>query len=269
MKTRTPSGRLAIAAILAGAATQVAPAQHAGDIGLAVVDARIATAEIGTTGIGPERRTFSAVFGDTGSPWFTSNPGFDCAPGTFVAGSRIGFRFTGPLLAWDGTAFVPTSPVGPLDGERLKASFLTANATSGAGPVTGFDLAVAANGQWHRHLSWTLLPASGAGAPDSGVYLATLELYSTDPAVGTSRSVQLVMNAGATDAQFTAAFAAAEARLAPPCPADLDGDGAVGGADLGILLGGWGLPGPADLDRDGAVTGADLGALLGAWGACP
>ena len=55
------------------------------------------------------------------------------------------------------------------------------------------------------------------------------------------------------------------------CAADLDGDGTVGGADLGILLGQWGTPG-VDLDGDGTTNGADLGLLLGAWGAigaCP
>ncbi|HMN96520.1 MAG TPA: FG-GAP-like repeat-containing protein [Phycisphaerales bacterium] len=47
--------------------------------------------------------------------------------------------------------------------------------------------------------------------------------------------------------------------------ADLDGNGVVNGADLGILLGGWGTAGPGDLDGNGVVDGADLGILLGAW----
>jgi hypothetical protein len=54
----------------------------------------------------------------------------------------------------------------------------------------------------------------------------------------------------------------------PPCSADLDGDGAVGGADLGILLAQWGGPGSADLDASGSVDGADLGLLLAEWGNC-
>ncbi len=53
---------------------------------------------------------------------------------------------------------------------------------------------------------------------------------------------------------------------APPAPFDLDGDGAVGPADLGILLGAWGTSGPGDFDGDGAVGAADLAQLLGAWG---
>jgi len=52
----------------------------------------------------------------------------------------------------------------------------------------------------------------------------------------------------------------------PPMSPDLDDDGEVGAADLGILLSAWGQPhARADLDRDGAVGSGDLGALLSAW----
>ncbi len=53
-----------------------------------------------------------------------------------------------------------------------------------------------------------------------------------------------------------------------PSP-DLDEDGIVSGADLGLLLVGWGQPGPTDLDGDGTTDGADLGLLLAAWGEIP
>ncbi|MEC9373852.1 MAG: hypothetical protein VYC34_08410, partial [Planctomycetota bacterium] len=54
------------------------------------------------------------------------------------------------------------------------------------------------------------------------------------------------------------------------CPADLDGDGAVGASDLGILLGAFGAcPGcPADFNMDGRVAADDLAFLLGSWGPC-
>ena len=52
------------------------------------------------------------------------------------------------------------------------------------------------------------------------------------------------------------------------CPGDLDGNGAVDGADLTILLGNWGGGGDGDLDGNGAVDGADLTILLGNWGLC-
>jgi hypothetical protein len=55
-----------------------------------------------------------------------------------------------------------------------------------------------------------------------------------------------------------------------PCPADLNGDGQVDGADLAIMLGAWGpcVDCNADLDLSGMVDGADLAVLLGAWGGC-
>ena len=60
--------------------------------------------------------------------------------------------------------------------------------------------------------------------------------------------------------------------LAIPCRAacDIDCDGNVNGADLGLMLAEWGPGyGPADLNGDGAVDGADLGALLSRWGPVP
>jgi subtilisin family serine protease len=64
---------------------------------------------------------------------------------------------------------------------------------------------------------------------------------------------------------------AALAATPSPLPADLDGDGSVGPADLGILLGAWGACADcdggcaADLDGDCAVGAQDLGILLGSW----
>jgi hypothetical protein len=51
----------------------------------------------------------------------------------------------------------------------------------------------------------------------------------------------------------------------PENPADLDGNGVVNGADLGLLLNAWGTP-QYDLTGDGTVSGADVGFLLGYWG---
>ena len=52
------------------------------------------------------------------------------------------------------------------------------------------------------------------------------------------------------------------------CPADLDGDGSVGSADLSALLNAWGSP-KGDIDGDGTVGSSDIAALLNAWGGCP
>lgn len=48
-------------------------------------------------------------------------------------------------------------------------------------------------------------------------------------------------------------------------PGDLDGNGIIDAADLGVLLGQWGTDGSADFNGDGIVDAADLGILLGLW----
>jgi hypothetical protein len=48
-------------------------------------------------------------------------------------------------------------------------------------------------------------------------------------------------------------------------PADLNGDGAVNGVDLGLFLVGWGESGPTDFNGDGTTNGIDLGILLVEW----
>ena len=53
-----------------------------------------------------------------------------------------------------------------------------------------------------------------------------------------------------------------------PCPADVNGDGSVGGGDLAILLGQWLDSGSCDFNDDGVVSGPDLSVLLAAWGSC-
>jgi hypothetical protein len=54
------------------------------------------------------------------------------------------------------------------------------------------------------------------------------------------------------------------------CVGDLNGDGMVNGADVGLMLAGWGTCRncAADLNHDGEINGADLGLLLSSWGSC-
>ncbi|MCB9848918.1 MAG: multicopper oxidase domain-containing protein [Phycisphaeraceae bacterium] len=60
-------------------------------------------------------------------------------------------------------------------------------------------------------------------------------------------------------------------QVVAPCPEDLNDDGVIDTADLGILLGQFGTPGPeSDLNGDMIVDTADLGILLGVFGTgCP
>ncbi len=49
-------------------------------------------------------------------------------------------------------------------------------------------------------------------------------------------------------------------------PYDLNGDGVVNGADLGLFIGLWGTSGPeGDFNNDGVVDGADNGLLIANW----
>ncbi len=50
-----------------------------------------------------------------------------------------------------------------------------------------------------------------------------------------------------------------------PIPGDINNDGVVNGADLGLLLAAWGGTGSADLNGDRVIDGADLGILLANW----
>ncbi len=244
---------------------------HDGDIGLRVsTDAVLTTHTISSGGVGPQTRVFRSSFGDTGISGFTSNPGFEALPGTFTVGYRIGFDVGAPLLAWNGSGFGATDAGGPLAGERLKISFITLGITTDATAIPGFSLAVQSDGGWHRHLSFTLQPGTGSPAPDDGIYLLELVLWSTDPTVQPSEHVWLVMNNGRPLIEHEAAEAWVIANLLPtPCPADLQPSGQVDGQDLAILLGGWGSSGSADIDASGVVDGSDLTILLSAWGACP
>jgi len=95
-------------------------------------------------------------------------------------------------------------------------------------------------------------------------------------ASGASIEVTVTLAAGEVAAPRSVLFSAAgpsgargyaTLSLLPPAGsvADLNGDGAVDGADLAILLSNFGGAGIGDLDGDGVVDGADLAILLGAW----
>ncbi|NBP52443.1 MAG: hypothetical protein EBU70_14905, partial [Actinobacteria bacterium] len=69
--------------------------------------------------------------------------------------------------------------------------------------------------------------------------------------------------------RIDAAAAVREARLRAGL-GDLNGDAAIDGIDLGLLLATWGpcssFACAADLTDDGYVDGDDLGVMLGNWG---
>lgn len=251
--------------LAAGAALMMASAasaQHAGDIGVRVVDDRLeAYGPIGEPENG--NRIFYGVFGDSGFPGYTSDPGFDAFSGTLPPG-RIGFDVLEGLRRWDSVAGDWESPIDVP--EALSISFITLEVMVEDGPIAGFDLAVQPDGGWHRHVNFELLSTGGV-ARRPGIYRLDMSLYAT-MGLGDSEPFTIAFNYNASQAEADEALAS----LAPEidCPGDLDGNGMVDGADFGLLLAAFNsTSSDADLDQDGTVTGADLGVLLSAWGACP
>lgn len=254
----------AVAGVILLLAPTQAHAQHSGDIALEIAGGTITTNALSPAGGSTPERVFGASFGDTGVARFTSNPGFEALPGTFAAGTRVGFTPRAGLQRFTGDALAPVSD------EQLEIRFLTLLSIVGADFTAGFDLAVQSNGGWHRHLSFTLGSAGGK-LPPTGIYVAELELYATDGATLPSAPFWIVFNDGASVAEHDAALAWVAANLAdgaPSCPADHDGDGLVGAPDLAALLSAWSSP-DFDLDGDGTTSAPDLAALLASWGPCP
>jgi thermitase len=174
-----------------------------------------------------------------------------------------------------------TMAVGATDNRDLLASFTT----------TGPQMSVTAPGV-NIYSTWAAF-LSGPYSYQSGTSMATPHVVglaglvrSVNPSLANDEVRAIIeltaddLGAPGWDPQFGhgrinahAALLAASDTGDPPCPADLNGDGAVDVFDLLALLGAWGECDdagscPADLTGDGSVDVFDLLALLGAWGEC-
>jgi hypothetical protein len=124
---------------------------------------------------------------------------------------------------------------------------------------------VAGAGEVPANKSYGLRAGGGTGTGGSNTYCVL------SCAAGTGTYV-LTETLGAFTAQWVVNVnGTATSCGAASCVGDMNNDGVVNGADLGLLLGAWGsCPGCIqDINQDGVVNGADLGLLLGAWGPCP
>ena len=247
---RTPFLVCALACTIAPAAlAQV----HSGDIALTLNANTITT----NATSGPDR-VFTATLGESFEN-FTSDPGFDCLPGTFPTSSRIGFTIEGALKRWTGSSFAF-----PID-ERLELAFGGGAGFSVLSPTfdtatTGFSLAVGSNGQWHRHLEYTLLsPAT------DGIYLLPLSLFSTNPSIAPSETFYILFNQNAPTTDLEAAVQWVRDNILNPfCPADWDHSGGVDGDDVIAFFGQWDQSN-ADFNNDGGTDGDDVIAFFAAW----
>lgn len=220
---------LTVPLALSAAAIPAALAQHAGDIGIAIVDNHMATGQYVSGVFQPGERVFSVTLGEL-FPSYASNPGFDSLPAFFPVPSSISFNVLAALRKWNGCAFGSTIPP-----ERISIGF---------GPVTpvltpltdvrtsGFSLAVGSNGEWHRHLEYTLQsPAS------DGIYLMQMSLAGTAPSMQESLPFFLVFNQNLTQSEQDAAISWVRRNvIAAGCVADVDDGSGTGTPDGGITI---------------------------------
>lgn len=139
-------------------------------------------------------------------------------------------------------ALVSTTDLGTLPGALSSSAF----ATNSSGVVVGVSGAHA-----FRH-DGAMVDLNSRIAADSGWVL--------EKATGISDTGVIV--GGGKRLGLARAFA-----LVPRRPSDLDANGIVDAADLGLLLGAWGTTTAGfDLTGDGIIDAADLGVMLGDWG---
>lgn len=147
------------------------------------------------------------------------------------------------------------------DGNPLVFEAWAPNKPVGAQPLrwtAAFDAQSGALEGWIN-----VLPDPAAG-PDVMGYLLALPIDSPD-----------CDNDGIPDSVEIVVFHAPDIDgdgVPDDCPlvlGDLNGDGAINGADLGLLLAAWGdcdgAPCNGDINNDGTVDGGDLGLLLSGW----
>ncbi|MBL9147372.1 MAG: hypothetical protein JNM94_01630 [Phycisphaerae bacterium] len=166
------------------------------------------------------------------------------------------------IARWDGTAWSPLGlgTDGPVRGLVVF--------DDGSGPalyvggefVTAGGIPVHGLARWNG-ATWSTVDA-GLQAPGS---VTALIAIAGDETTGGSLIVSGEFVTSTSGDSFIARYEGCP--IGSPGPsADLDGDGAVSGTDLAILLGAWGtVGGPADLDEDGTVGASDLGILLALW----
>jgi len=223
-----------------------------------------------------DRVVFGDVFDFAGNSSFSLSYWIRFAGPTAIDHYPVSKHFSGVVAGW--ITFVGTS--GGCYGAPHRASLYTSNSCGGEVTSTS-DVD---DGAWH-HMVFVNLGGTTKSVYIDGVLEATKPATSINPTTGTQFMFGGLVSGGVPVAVFDgmiddvqlyevgltcrqiAAMAAAPGTTAPNVQ-DLNGDGAVDGTDLAIVLGSWGPCDTdciADLNCDDAVDGTDLAQLLGAW----
>jgi hypothetical protein len=206
--------------------------------------------------------------------FWTDEPGFDSHSGTFSVSSSIGFNILDALKKWNGSGF---DALDPNTDETLTVSFLFgsefATCDTGAGFVEGFEVPVAEDGSWHKHLGYTLNGESN-NDPNDGIYLLKMEIYHTSSEldIAYSNPFWIVFNLGMPEQEHHNAIHWVEENLAQ-LP-DLEQDGYIDFKDFAILASQWlnadcdcrnNFCNRADITEDGIVDLFDLSIIASNW----
>ena len=238
---------------------QDAAAQHAGDVFINIQADKIHTGLVEDDEVVEANvRVFESEFGESGVPGYSDEPGWEAFPGTFESGSRLGWNALEGVRRWNGAGFDTGIE------ETIEVTFASLSFTIGNAPVSGFDLAVAGDGSFHRHIGFYL--DSPTNDPAVGVYLVELELHALG-AYETSDSFWIVFNNEASEEEHEAAAEWVEENMANElrCTGDLTGDNVVDLADFSEFLIQFGNVGSglsADLDEDQDVDVNDFSEFL-------
>ena len=166
---------------------------------------------------------------------------------------------------WSNATGAPTLPPSPIP--SLPRGFPTAVSEDGSRILVFYrtQFPPATGGEGYLWVNGTLTSLETLAA-QAGIAL-TPDIRMALP-LGMSRDGYTIVGTART-ATGIQGFVLDLPRPAPPCPADLNGDGEVAAQDLAALLSAWGTNNAnADLNGDGQVAAQDLAALLGAWGVC-
>lgn len=212
--------------------------------------------------------------------WGAGYVNFDRSHRILTAGEQNASTSVPPAATVDAVGWSRTSIV---SGTSRYWRFETFEATDEVAILATWPRVVPANfASWslmnidlrlHRVEGATLLPLSGPeGLPffDSGTVVSESDVDNVELLVVRGLEpgeyvFEIFRNVGATSTSVAVAWIMPE--TTPPAPVgDINGDGIVDGADLGLLLIDWGRPGAGDLNGDGVVNGIDLGLLLQNWG---
>lgn len=242
--------------------------QHV-DVQMQVTAGKLQTGRIDFTQPGspidPTWRVFEAAFGEV--PNFTDDPGFNAAAsGGLPANTLIEFNILDAVRKWNSaTGTFELAAAG-----AITVSFAGAISVASPGGCNefreGFAFAqTSGTGSVHQHVQYLL----NGGAAD-GVYLLKLEVALETPGIQKSDPFWIVFSQNVPAGTAVAAAYVRSLLVAPACAGDVNRDGFVNGADLSVLLGGFGScvmnGSSADFNADGLINGADLSVLLSNFG---